>query len=413
MSKIFFCFFLLFGFLVGADARLEIIKGGKKRPLVIINLPSSEIEKQTALLLAKDLEISGSFAVETRNKERESDPSYTFYRAQKADLFVFIYRDKGGGGLFNMELFDVNAKQKILQTKLKFPSSKHYPFAAHKMANQINKHFMAPSIEWMEEKVIYAELIGSSRSKIVLSDYTLTYREDIIDDGLNIFPKWADEKKESFFFTKYLDRPTILRYDMKTKKFEKVISSQGIAIVSDVDSDYKRILLTMAPIAQADVYLYNLENKKLDRLTNYPGIDVGANFIEEKKKIIFVSDRLGYPNVFLMNENGAKVEQAVFHGRNNASATSNGKYIVYSSREEKSEFGTSTFNLYSIGLDGTSIRRLTLSGANQMPRFSRDKEDVMFLKNTGSQSAIGVIRLRYNKTYLFPVRGLKIQSFDW
>lgn len=410
MSKV-FSFLLILSFLFGADARLEIIKGQKKLPSIIINIPSLEMEKKIALLLSKDLEISGNFLVETRNKEREGNPSYTFYQAKRADLFVFVSKEKDGG--FVVELFDVNAKQKVLQTKIKSPSPKHYPFVAHKMANQINQHLKAPSIKWMEEKVIFSELIGSSRSKIVIADYTLTYKQDVIDDGLNIFPKWADKNKESFFFTKFLDQPTILKYDLRTKKFEKIISSQGMAIVSDTDSTYKRILLTMAPIAQADIYLYDLESKKLNRLTNYPGIDVGANFVEDKKKIIFVSDRLGYPNVFLMNENGGRVEQIVFHGRNNSAATSNGKHIIYSSREEKNEFGRSTFDLYMIGLDGTSIKRLTINGTNQMPRFSRDKENVMFLKNTDSQSALGIIRLRYNKTHLFPVGGMRIQSFDW
>lgn len=410
MSKMLFPLLIL-SILFGSDARLEIIKGQKKLPLVIVNLSSLEWERKIALLLSKDLEISGNFAVETREKERESNPDYIFYQAKKADLFVFISKEKDGN--FVLELFDVNSKQKVLQTKIRPSSFKHYPFVAHKMANQINQKLKAPSIGWMEEKVIFSELTGASKSRIVIADYTLTYRENVIEGGLNIFPKWADKKKESFFFTKYLDRPTIVKYDLKTKKIEKLISSQGMAIVSDVDTDYKRILLTMAPIAQADVYLYHLESKELNRLTNYPGIDVGANFVEDKKKIIFISDRLGYPNVFSMDEKGGKVEQIVFHGRNNSSATSNGKSIVYSSREEKNEFGTSTFNLYIIGLDGTSIRRLTLNGANQMPRFSLDKENVMFLKNTDSQSAIGIIRLRYNKTHLFPIRGMRIQSFDW
>lgn len=411
MSKMMLFPLLILSILFGADARLEIIKGQKKLPLVMVNLPSLEWERKIALLLSKDLEISGNFAVATREKERESNPDYIFYQAKKADLFVSIFQGKDGN--FVLELFDVNAKQKVLQTKIRPSSLKHYPFVAHKMANQINQQLKAPSIEWMEEKVIFSELTGASKSRIVIADYTLTYQENVIEGGLNIFPKWADKKKESFFFTKYLDRPTIVKYNLKTKKIEKIISSQGMAIVSDVDADYKRILLTMAPIAQADVYLYHLESKELNRLTNYPGIDVGASFVEDKKKIIFISDRLGYPNVFSMDEKGEKVEQIVFHGRNNSSATSNGKSIVYSSREEKNEFGTSTFNLYMIGLDGSSIRRLTLNGANQMPRFSLDKENVMFLKNTDSQSALGIIRLRYNKTHLFPVRGMRIQSFDW
>ena len=115
----------------------------------------------------------------------------------------------------------------------------------------------------------------------------------------------------------------------------------------------------------------------------------------------------------MMNEDGSGVEQVVFHGRNNSSATSNGEYVVYSSREEKNEFGASIFNLYMSAPGTSEIRRLTVNGANQMPRISRDGQNVMFLKNTQHQSALGIVRLRYNKTYLFPISKLKIQSFDW
>lgn len=409
MNKILIACLLILQVVLAADAKFEIVKGGKKVPTIMIHIGNADLEQKISKLLIKDLEMSGNFSVVSQEKEREENPSYVFYQAKSIDLFAFIFQENGG---FGLELFDVHSKKKVLQRVYKLPI-KEYPFLAHKMANAINQYLGAPSIEWMERKIVLSKLIAPSKSAIVIADYTLTFQENIIDDGLNIFPKWADKEQTSIFFTKYLDQPTILKYDLKKKKFKKILSSQGIAVVSDVSDDYQKILVSMSPIAQADVYLYDLMARSLKRLTNYPGIDVGANFVENKKKIIFISDRLGYPNVFSMNFDGSGVEQAVFHGRNNSSTTSNGEYVVYSSREEKNEFGTSVFNLYLIGLDGSAIRRLTSYGANQMPRFSQDGENIMFLKNTETQSALGIVRLRYNKTFLFPISKVKIQSFDW
>lgn len=409
MPRIFLSFIFLFGLVFGVDAKIEIIKSKQQVPTIMVNLSGNNLNRKVGNLVAKDLEVSGNFKVLTQEKS-ENDPSYVFYQTQKIDLLVQV---SSKSQQYTLALFDINAKEKVLEKIFVLEDSQQYPFLSHRIANAINQYFKAPSIEWMNRKVVFSKLIAPSKSEIVVADYTLTYQKSIINDGLNVFPKWASADQSSIFFTKYLDRPTILKYDLKSKKFERILSSQGVAIVSDVSNDFKKILVSMSPIAQSDVYLYDFEARSTKRLTTYPGIDVGANFVENQNKIIFISDRLGYPNVFLMNEDGGGVEQVVFHGRNNSSASSNGEYVVYSSREEKNEFGTSVFNLYLIALGTSDIRRLTINGANQMPRFSKDGENIMFLKNTQNQSALGVVRLRYNKSYLFPISKMKIQSFDW
>lgn len=130
--------------------------------------------------------------------------------------------------------------------------------------------------------------------------------------------------------------------------------------------------------------------------------------------MIFVSDRAGYPNIYAKKlDINAPVEQVVYHGRNNSSASANGDYVVYTSRESANEFGLNTFNLYLISTKSDYIRRLTANGTNQMPRFSSDGGSVMFLKHTQNQSALGIIRLDYNRSFLFPLNNIKIQAFDW
>lgn len=409
MNKIFLSLLVLLSVSFATDARLEIVKARQKLPSIMVNVYGTGLPYKVNNLVAKDLEVSGNFRVSTQNKN-DNDPNYTFYQTQRVDLLVEILQE---GNRFVLYLYDINAKERVVQKTYLLQENALYPFVSHAIANDVNNYLKAPSIAWMNRKVIFSKLLGPSKSEIVVADYTLSYQKSIINDGLNIFPKWADKDQTSIYFTKYLDRPTILKYDLDTRKFDRILSSQGIAIVSDVSNDGKKILVSMSPIGQSDVYLYDLEAKSTKRLTNYPGIDVGGTFIDKNKKIIFISDRLGYPNVFMMNEDGSGVEQVVFHGRNNSSATSNGDYVVYSSREEKNEFGASTFNLYMISPGTSEIRRITVNGANQMPRFSRDGQNVMFLKNTLRQSALGIVRLRYNKTYLFPISKLKIQSFDW
>lgn len=187
-------------------------------------------------------------------------------------------------------------------------------------------------------------------------------------------------------------------------------------VASDVSNDENKILVTMAPNEQPDIFMYDITNGALKRLTKYSGIDVSGNFIDNEERVMFISDRLGYPNVFAIPASGevsGNVEQMVFHGRNNNAANANGNYIVYSSRESNEEFDRNTFNLYLVSTKSDFIRRLSANGVNQLPRFSKDGETIMYIKHEANQSALGIIRLNYNKTLLFPLQGGVIQSMDW
>ena len=280
----------------------------------------------------------------------------------------------------------------------------------------MNDYIQAPKVDWMGRMVVVSYYTKPGESEILLSDYTLTYKNSLIKGGLNIFPKWANEQQNAFYYTKYLDKPTLFKYDLTTGQNTQIISSEGMLVASDVSKDSTKILLTMAPNEQADIFLYDIPSAKLTKLTNYRGIDVSGNFIEDEKRVMFISDRLGYPNVFAISVEGeanGSLEQMVFHGRNNNAANAFGEYIVYSSRETNEDFSRNTFNLYLVSTKSDFIRRLSANGINQLPRFSKDGETIMYVKHESNQSALGIIRLNCNKTLLFPLRGGIIQSMDW
>jgi TolB protein len=266
----------------------------------------------------------------------------------------------------------------------------------------------------MEKFVIFSRYKEAKESEILISDYTLTYQQIIIKGGLNIFPKWASKDQEAFYYTSYnRGTPTIYRYNLYSGDKNKIISSDGMAICSDVSEDGKKLLLVLAPNAQPDIYLYNVSSHIKVRLTFYKGIDVGASFINNDQRFTFVSNRLGYPNIFTKTIGDRGVQRLIYHGKNNNSCSSHNNYIVYTSRETKNEFGSNTFNLYLASTQTEYLRRLTTIGINQFPKFSSDGESILFIKNSGSKSSLGIIRLFYNKSFLFPLKVGKLQSIDW
>ena len=411
---------LIFQYLYAVDAQLDIIRKNTVIPKISINIVNSTVNhkliNKIKILLEKDLEISNHFIVENNNFNIEKLSDNISFINNNLDLLLLlsIEKSKSKSIVINTKLFDFNKKEIILNKKYIISNTNRYPFLSHKIAININDILKAPSINWMDRFVIFSRYTAAKKSEIVVSDYSLTYQKVVVNGGLNIFPKWANKEQSSFYYTTYSNRfPTLIQQNLYTSKSKEIISSPGMLVCSDVDYASNKILLTMAPNGQADIYLYDTKSKIKQRLTTYSGIDVGGNFIDNEKSIIFVSDRLGKANIFSKEINHRGVERMVYHGKNNSQASTHNNYIVYSSRENNNEFGYNTFNLYLISTKNDLLRRLTLKGANKFPKFSNDGESILFTKNYKNKSYLGIIRLNYDKSFLFKLEIGKLQSIDW
>ncbi len=424
MKKVVLALFFLSSLLLAYDATIDIIKKGNKLPKIVVqdatgsSFTDKNLEKKVFRLLVGDLKISANFIVDDRYIKTSYDGDYkeNFQSDLMPDLIARYKLENSDGKLMGyMKLINAKNGSVIVQNIYKISNKNRYPFLVHKMVIDINNQIGAPSIDWMQRFVVFAKYTGKKRSDIVVSDYTLSYQKTIVTGGLNLFPKWANQKQTAFYYTSYNNRiPTLYKVDLIKGKRYKIVSCSGMLVCSDVSKDGNKLILTMAPNDQPDIYLYDLKTKKKERLTKFRGIDVSGNFIDNETRVAFISDRLGYPNIFAKRLNlNAPVEQLVYQGRNNNSFSAYENYIVFSRREGDSEFGKNSFNLYLISTKTEYIRQLTATGKNYFPRFANKGETIMFIKNYKGQSALGIIRLYSNKSFLFPLKVGKIQSIDW
>ena len=399
-----------------SDATIEVIKKVDSLPSLAVE-DSSEHDNETFKLkffktLVADLNVLSLFNVERRYITSDYDDDEVDVSNKDID-YVLKYNIEEDDAGFILDMKIIKKEEIVLYKKYKINDSNKYMFVSHTMAYEINEFMGQPSIEWMKKKVIFSRVVGPKQSEIVIADYTLSYQHIIVKGGFNLFPKWSSQKQNGFYYTSLSEDIPVLKFvDTTTGEIENIISSQGMMICSDVNLDGTKLLLTMAPSSQPDIYLYDVLTKAYKKLTNYRGIDVGAQFMNDDK-IAFVSNRLGYPNIFTKTLSTDEIEQMVYYGKNNSACSANQEYIVYKARESSNAFSRNTFNLHMISTKTDFIRRLTASGVNEFPRFSKDSDAILFIKNYKSQSSIGIIRLNHNKNYLFPLKYGKLQAMDW
>jgi len=376
--------FLMIGIFLIAN-ELIITKYFNVKQKIAINFTG---DKNVLKILKTDLTILDHFNF-TINKENSAK-----YR------FDFKYENN----TLKVKYF-VNNKIK-LEKIYRSNSYTYFPFLVHKAVYDINEFFKMPKAKFLIRKVVYSLLVAPKKANIYIADYTLSYKKLIISGGLNVFPKWADENQNIIYYTKYEKIPTLYRFNIRTGKREKILTSQGILIVSDVKKD--KLLLTLALNGVPDVYEYDLKTKKLTKITKYPGIDVNGKFWNGK--IAFVSDRYGAPFVFSKSKLG--VERILYHGKKQVGLDTYKNYLVISSRETDNAFSPNTFNLFLVNKQNNSLKRLTFKGQNSYPNFSVDGNSIMFIKTENFYSKIGIIRLMENKIFYYPLNK-RLQSFDW
>jgi len=414
--KIFLMILLTLG-LYANDTTIEVIKKVDSLPSLAVEDSSTHKDDTYKIKFFKsliaDLNVISIFNVDRFHRVSDFETNRVLVDNKDMDYVIkYNLQDSDSDG-FTLKLKVIKDEEVVLEKNYKVNNSKKYMFVAHTIAYEINKFMKQPSIEWIKKKVIFSRVVGPRKSEIVIADYTLAYQHVIIKGGFNLFPKWATKEQNGFYYTSLKEfKPTLKYVDTATATSKNVIDSEGMMICSDVSDDGKKLLLTMAPEAQADIYMYDVDTAKITRLTKYRGIDVSGQFMGDDK-IVFVSNRLGYPNIFSKKLNTNEIEQMVYYGKNNAACTAHNEYIVYKARESSHAFSRNTFNLHIISTKTDFIRRLTASGINEFPRFSADGDAILFIKNYQNQSAIGIIRLNHNKNYLFPLKYGKVQAMDW
>lgn len=416
--KKFLIFLFVSSFIFAADAKFSIEKGGDARKSIAIieandSLGGSKGDTLYSILLA-DMKVSGHF-LPSKEKLQGDFHSTVIPASLKSYQYILKYKLTTEAGLsLYVALYNASNGSAVFQKSYNMNTQSKYPFLAHKAISDINDALNLESIEWINRYVIFSRYTEPRKSEIVLADYTLNYQKTIIKGGLNLFPKWGDKDQQSFYYTSFSGNlPTLYRLNIYNGKKDAIATSAGMLVCSDVSENGEKILATMAPEGQPDIYEIDVASGAKKRITNFGGIDVGGRYVDDESRIIFVSNRLGYANIFKQSINGSSVVPVVNRGKNNNQCDAFGDKIVYASRETSSASSGNTFNLYLANSSGGNVYPLTASGENQYPRFSMNGKVVLFVKNSRDTSQIGYINLETKQSELFALNGKKVQSIDW
>ena len=263
--------------LYAVDATLKIETDVEHRSRIAIEDGSPVPNIQFFKILLSDLKITGHFLVDTTAYKGDTDAKMIAPNLRSQEYILrYIFTQNSGTKLI-IRLLKAGDGTEIFKKSYAIPSTKKSSFLAHKAITDINKILKYPDVSWLNRYVVFARYTTPKHSEIILADYTFNYKKVIIRGGLNLFPKWADANQRSFYYTSYAGTiPTLYRLNIYSGSKQKIVSSEGMLVCSDVSKNGSKILLTMAPEGQADIYEVTVSSRAKQKITSFKGIDVNG-----------------------------------------------------------------------------------------------------------------------------------------
>jgi len=234
--------------LLAVDATLKIEKDVDQRVRIALEDGSPNQNSKVFDILLSDLKLSGHFLPDTTHHQGDVSSDFLLPTLKSQEYILKYSLSQASGTQLLVRLLKGSDGSQIFKKSYSIPTTDKMPFLLHKAVSDINDILQYPDISWINRYVVYAVYTTTGRSEIRLADYTFNYKKTIIRGGLNLFPKWADEKQQSVYYTSYRGVvPALYKLNIYSGSKEEIISSEGMMVCSDVSKDGSKLLLTMAP----------------------------------------------------------------------------------------------------------------------------------------------------------------------
>ena len=251
--------------------------------------------------------------------------------------------------------------------------------------------------------------------EIYIADYDgANVRRVTVGRTLNVSPSWAPDGRAVAYTSYRSGLPDIVVSHIYEGRLETPAGG---------DSDKHNFLPAYSPDGQqmafmsnrdgnSELYVMNVDGTGLRRLTDHPAIDSSPTWSPLGHQIAFTSDRTGSPQIFVVGVDGTGLRRITFEsycdrptwspspyneiayasrtgpgfdikvvdlatnevrqltfglGTNESpSYSANGRHLVFSSTR-----GSGAKQIWQVGRDGRGLRRITHTGNNEMPSWSR------------------------------------------
>ncbi len=220
--------------------------------------------------------------------------------------------------------------------------------------------------------------------EIYVADYDgANVRRVTVGRTLNVNPTWAPDGRAVAYTSYRSGVPDVVVSHLYEGRLETPAAGTGDVhnFLPAYSSDGTQIAFMSNRDENLEIYVMNVDGTGLRRLTTHPGIDTSPTWSPLGRQIAFTSDRTGSPQIYVVGVDGTGLRRITFESYCDRPTWSPSPYneIAYASRTGPG------FDIKTVDLATNDVRQLTFGlGTNESPSYSANGRHVAFSSTRGS-----------------------------
>lgn len=277
--------------------------------------------------------------------------------------------------IFEGKLYDVKAGERITGKRYTGDASL-LRLMAHRMSDEVTKMFGEPPL--FQSKIAFiSERDGNP--ELYMMDYDgfnpvrLTFNETV-----DYMPGWSTDGKKIAYTSYRGDKATLWLYSIY-EGTRSLVFDEGTTYGPVFSPDGKKMAFCSSEDeGNSEIYTANSDGTRIKRITFNKAIDTAPTWSPNSRFIAFTSDRGGTPQIYVMDAEGSNIERVSFGGNyfDGPAWSPTANTIAFVSRVNQ------VFDIYLLNRDTNRMLKLTESNArNEYPTWSLDGRHIIYSSN--------------------------------
>jgi TolB protein len=233
-------------------------------------------------------------------------------------------------------------------------------------------------------------LTGPIEDRNVKEIYIMDYdgansRRVTVNRSLNVFPVWSADSRAIAYTSYRRGYPDLFVSYIYQGRLEEPTKGHAHNWLASWSPDGTRIAFISNRDGNPELYVMNRDGSGVRRLTQHPAIDSTPTWSPTGTQIAFVSDRGGSPQIYVIGADGLDINRLTSESYADRPTWSPAPFneIAYSSRSGPG------FDIKILDLAAREVRQLTFGqGSNESPSYSPNGRHLAFTSTREGKSHV-------------------------